>query len=292
MLNKYFNNQPNRRSNEQNLYEDLINESIQIRGHDIYYILRESRDKIDFILGEDPTSKFEDIYKMEVYVQNVKTFDGDEDYISAFGLEIRDNIKFLLTGRTFERMIPSNIAVRPREGDLIYSTLLNKMFEITFVKNDPIFYSLGRRSIDRGYIYELSCETFKYSHEKIDTGIKEIDEILRQVGYIQELFLDTGIGEYIIGEEVYTGNTLETATSKGKVVDWNPINKVIKIGEITGEFSSNTILIGNSSLSKHTIIDYDKLENQSRENIIDNLLFEQESNNSIIKTEINPFGAP
>ena len=49
---------------EQNLYEDLIIESLKIFGQDIYYLPRETISK-DNILGEDRASKFDDAYMIE-----------------------------------------------------------------------------------------------------------------------------------------------------------------------------------------------------------------------------------
>ena len=55
---------------EQNLYEDLIVESLKIYGQDVYYIPRTLVNR-DTILNEDPGSKFDDAYLMEAYIENV-----------------------------------------------------------------------------------------------------------------------------------------------------------------------------------------------------------------------------
>lgn len=284
-LNPFFNNQPKTIYGEQALYENLLNEAIQIRGHNVYYIPRESRDEIDWILGEDPTSKFVQEYQMEMYVQNTRDFDGAQDMLSKFGLDIQDNLKFLVTGRTFDRVM-NNQMPRPREGDLIYSTLFVKMFEITFVKSDPIFYSLGRTAADRPYLYELACETYKFSYEKIKTGIDEIDQIPKDHAYIIEFVLSENEGNYLIGEEVYVGD----GSVQAIVNDWNPTNHTIKLMNIVGEFSIDDILIGKSSTSEHIILGFDEKDSKPRLNIIDNILFENEANSSVDLSETNPFG--
>ena len=63
-------------------------------------------------------------------------------------------------------------ADRPQEGDLVYHPILSRMFEISFVDHDDPFYQL-----DNNPVYKLRCKQYEYSHEEIDTGITEIDEI-------------------------------------------------------------------------------------------------------------------
>jgi hypothetical protein len=61
---------------------------------------------------------------------------------------------------------------RPAEGDLIYFPLVKKLFEIKFVEHETIFYQSGRLQT-----YDLRCELFTYSSERLDTGIADIDVI-------------------------------------------------------------------------------------------------------------------
>lgn len=290
--NHYFNNVPRKQNDkEQALYEDLINECIFICGHDVQYFVRESRDEIDLILGEDPTSKFTNYYTMEMYVETTKDFLGDQDYMSKFGLEIRDHTKLLVTGRTFARCVPPTVAIRPREGDLIYSQLFNKMFEITFVKNDPIFHTHGRKAVSQAYAYELSCQAFKYSHEKISSGIPEIDSILGKHGHIIEIFMNVGANtfNYIIGEEVYQGVSYALADAKAEVVDWNRDNGSLKLAHVNGDFVVGNTVIGIASNTQYYATGHDALDTKATERITDNLLFERESNTSIDTSETSPF---
>lgn len=88
---------------EQNLYEDLIIESLKIYGQDVYYVPRTLINR-DTILGEDAASKFDDAYLIEAYIENVEGFEGAGDLYSKFGLEIRDEITFVLSRRQWERL--------------------------------------------------------------------------------------------------------------------------------------------------------------------------------------------
>jgi hypothetical protein len=65
-----------------------------------------------------------------------------------------------------------NTLNRPREGDLIYFPMVGKIFEVMFVDHKPTFYPMGRLQV-----YDLRCELFEYSSERINTGNTEIDLI-------------------------------------------------------------------------------------------------------------------
>lgn len=159
--------------NEQNLIDDLVIESIQIYGLDIIYITR-SLEGVDNILNEDDISIFDETWDFEVYVKNVDGFEGEGDFLSRFGLEIRDSVTLTVANRTFERYVTRHVAnrKRPFEGDLIYFPLNEKMFKITHVEHESVFYQTGALQV-----YDLKCELFEYSGERFETGRDNIDTL-------------------------------------------------------------------------------------------------------------------
>jgi hypothetical protein len=158
---------------EQNLIEDLIIESIRIYGHDVWYISR-TLGALDDLLNEDDLSIFKHAYSMEMYIKNVDGFEGEGDFLSRFGLQIRDSITFTCAIRTFNAEIGFHTEdVRPQEGDLIYFPLNNKIFEIKHVEHEAIFYQMGNLQT-----YDLRCELFEYSGERFETGWEDIDNLL------------------------------------------------------------------------------------------------------------------
>lgn len=157
---------------EQNLLENLIIESIKIYGQDMYYVPRTLNNK-DKIYGEDDVSTYDSATLVEFYIKNVEGFGGDGNFMSKFGLEIRDQVTFVIAKRVFEEEVDQNSAlIRPREGDLIFFPLNKKLFQIKYVDNKPIYYPLGALQT-----YELTCELFEYSGEQFNTGIPDIDDI-------------------------------------------------------------------------------------------------------------------
>jgi hypothetical protein len=183
--NLYFNNY--QFTEEQNLIEDLVTESIKIYGIDCYYMPRTLIAE-DGIFGEDTLSKFDAVtsgdgeveslsaYSIEMYIKSVDGFDGEGDFLSKFNIEIRDEMTLTVSRRRFSQEIEDSnttkAAGRPVEGDLIYFPLNNKLFEVKFVEHESIFYQMGSLQT-----YDLRCELFEYSHERLNTGIATIDEI-------------------------------------------------------------------------------------------------------------------
>jgi len=172
--NFYFNNFQN--SQEQLLIENLIIESIKIYGQDMFYVPRVIKNKDD-IYGADDISEYNRAYPVELYIKSVDGFTGDGNFMSKFGLEIRDQVVFSIAQRVFyEEVGMDSTLVRPNEGDLIYFPLNNKLFKIMFVNKFEMFYQLGALQT-----WELTCELFDYSSEKFNTGIAEIDSIQKNL---------------------------------------------------------------------------------------------------------------
>lgn len=157
---------------EQQLLESLIVESIKIYGYDVYYLPRTLVEK-DTIYGEDPSSRYDTNYGIEMYIKSVDGFQGDGDFLSKFNLEIRDSVIFTVARKTFmDEVATTEGTVRPNEGDLIYFPLNKKIFQVKFVEHESMFYQLGSLPV-----YDLTCELFEYSGEVLNTGIKNIDDL-------------------------------------------------------------------------------------------------------------------
>lgn len=166
--NFYFENYSN--SMEQTLIEDLIIESIKIYGIEVYYIPRTLGAR-DELLNEDDLSTFNDAYLIEMYIKNVDGFEGEGDFLSKFGLQIRDSMTLTVAMRIFNAEVGKYTEeVRPNEGDVVYFPLNGKMFEVQHVEHEAIFYQMGSLQT-----YDLRMELFEYSGERFNTGVVEID---------------------------------------------------------------------------------------------------------------------
>ena len=196
--NFFFNNFQN--SGEQLLIEDLIIESIRIYGLDMYFVPR-NPNSIDKIYGEDPTRSYTQAIPVEMYIKNIEGFAGEGDFLSKFNIQIRDQVTFSIARRVFEQEVGTyEGSIRPNEGDLIYLPLNRKLFEIKFVEHEAIFYQLGSLQM-----YDLKCELFEYNNEFIQTGIDNVDALMKNYSISQEvsagIFTENGL--YVLDEEGY-----------------------------------------------------------------------------------------
>ena len=294
--NFYFNNFPlNQVTSEQLLVEDLVIEAMQIHGMDVYYLPRSTRESFDTIYGEDPIKEYRYAYGIEMYLEDVTGMDGEGDFISKFGLEIRDEVTLLMSRKRFKATVPQ---IRPFEGDLIYIPLLQNFFEISFVEhenNQAMFYTLGRGRGGNVYVYAMKLKQFVFSEEVISTGIQEIDnQIFDSYKRTQLVTSNTGTsrGNYLANEIVYQGATLATANAQAIVYSWTPTSQLTVI-RVRGEFQSNVVVTGNTSSANFSLI-LANTDTQVNDNIFedqaDNTSIENESDAIIDFSENNPFG--
>lgn len=208
--NFFFNNFQS--SQEQLLLENLIIESIRIYGEDMFYIPRKLNN-YDEVYGADDQSSYEQAFPLEIYIKNVDGFKGDGNFMSKFGLEIRDQVIFSMAQRRFNEEVGTyTTQVRPNEGDLIYFPLNKKCFQIKFVNKFEMYYQLGALQT-----WEVTCELFEYSNEKFSTGIPEIDILQKKFDTNQ---LDWGI-------LTENGQRLTDENSDYMVLEFADLNKLL-----------------------------------------------------------------
>jgi hypothetical protein len=298
--NFYFNNFPQEQiTSEQLLVEDLVIEAMQIHGMDVYYMPRTSGDSEDMLYGEDTLKKYVTAYSLEMYLENVTGMEGEGDFISKFGLEIRDEVTLLVSRRRFKYATGASNLIRPREGDLIYIPLVQNFFEITFVEHEndqAMFYTLGRGRGGNVYVYALKMKQFVFSEELIVTGNDEIDGQIRDAYKRERLnMISGGSGTYVQDEIVYQGATLASANAKATVYGWSGTTRNLDIIRVMGTFANNTVSIGATSNARFTTANVSNdtvFDNNAFEDITDNTRIGTEADAIIDFTEHNPFGEP
>lgn len=272
-VSPYFNNVNHQYT--QRLNEDLVVEAIKIHGIDVYYLPKTFVNR-DLLFGEDELKKFTTAAQIEVYVNDFQGFGGEGDILSKFGLEVRDQVTFVMARRRFEQMRTEKLnlensgslivedgsvkrpsfrnnnnfslkletatangyaitANRPEEGDLIFYPSANTLFEIRFVEHEVPFYAFGSL-----YTYQIQCERFEYSSEKIDTGYAEIDSlednntlVLNNYEFLLEdgsrlLFEDSGalvVEEFKLHvQDTIANNVFFGTQADDGIVDWSEDN--------------------------------------------------------------------
>ena len=182
---------------EQRLVQDIVNEHLRFHGIEVTYIPRKFVNK-KTVIEEVQSSKFDDNFAIEAYVNTYDGYGGAGDILTKFGVSIRDELILTISKERFEDFIAPFMAgiddgtedselptpTRPREGDLVYFPLGQRLFEVKFVEHEDPFFQLGKN-----YVYQLKCELFEYEDEVIDTTIPEIDTQVQDEGVLSSLTL-------------------------------------------------------------------------------------------------------
>ncbi len=188
MLNPFFQQGS---KTEQGLIQDLINEQLKIYGVEVHYLPRKYVTS-NTVIKELIESKFENAYPIEAYVDTYDGYNGLGTLMTKFGIQDLDDLVITISRERFEtyispliKNIPNiKLSSRPKEGDLIYFPLGDRLFEIKYVEHEKPFYQL-----QKNYVYQLTCELFRYEDELLNTGIDNIDDNIVESGYIQSLTL-------------------------------------------------------------------------------------------------------
>jgi hypothetical protein len=284
---------------EQNLYEDLVIESLKMYGQDVYYLPRTIVNE-DRVFGDDVPSRFSASYKVEMYIENTEGFDGEGDLFTKFGVEIRDQATFVVARRrwtsTVNRFDNDINSERPREGDLIYLPLSNSMFQIMAVEHEQPFYQLSNLSV-----YKLRAELFEYNDEDLDTGVTAIDDIEKDYAYEYTLSLDSDGGGFTIGEIVT--QTLSTGVvMSGEVSEWISDTNTLKLIHIGADDGKYHEFVSSRTVSGTTNLDLGGTKANALVNSVseDNQISQNEQNDDFSTisddfldfSEDNPFGDP
>jgi len=186
---------------EQQMFEDIMIESLKIYGQETYYLPRKIITR-DMILNEDRESQFDDAYMIEMYIEDIEGFGGEGNLMSKFGIEIRDEVTFIVARRSWNKLVGTwNNTVdnfRPNEGDLIYLPLSGSLFEISFVEHEQPFYQLKNLPT-----YKLQCRLFEYNQEDFRTGIPDLDDIEKIHANVLSMLIRDITGEIELGKRYY-----------------------------------------------------------------------------------------
>jgi hypothetical protein len=224
-------------SRESDLFQQLVREQIQIFGFDVHYIFRKFQN-LDYLFGEDPVSKFNKSFQIEMFVSNYEFFEHQNKIIDKFGINLQDSLTLMVSKKRFtEESSKYGTDIAPNEGDIIYFPEYGGLYEIKYVQTRNSYFA-----------YELSCELFRYSGENIDTKIKEVDVIEKNLMHPVKKFTLSGTGKtFYDGETIYQGNSLATSTYKATVLNFNGASGAVEVHSEVGSPSITTYLSGYSS---------------------------------------------
>ena len=269
-------------SGEQSLVQSLINEQLKMYGVDIHYMPRKYLTEKS-ILKEVVQSKFDDAYPIEAYIDNFDGYDDMPSTLSKFGIQATNEVTLIISRERFETYISPlmkneenvKLSTRPKEGDLVYFPLGDRLFEVKYVEHEKPFYQLREN-----YVYKLTCELFRYEDEVIDTGVEEIDdtlggiegadgeEILIGSGGTQKLTLVGTASQATASIGIINGGIQQIfLTNRGKGFTFAPRVAISSApsGGLTGIATSKLLagvaIEGNISDSKKSVVQFIDLVN-------------------------------
>ena len=204
---------------EQGLIQDLINEQLRMYGVEVYYIPRKYITK-KTVIKEVIESEFNNAYPIEAYVDTYEGYEGAGTLLTKFGVQPYTDLTLIISKERYETYISPliknqpniELSSRPKEGDLIYFPLGDRLFEIKFVEHEIPFYQLQKT-----YVYTLRCELFRYEDEVINTGIEYIDDNIDDQGYVQTFdMIGAGVTATATANIVNGGVTFIQVTNRGE----------------------------------------------------------------------------
>ena len=311
---------------EQNLYKNLVAEVIQIYGHDVHYLDRTLVAE-DTVFGEDTLSKFRNSAKIEMYVENAGGgYAGEKELMTKFGLQDLSEITFVVAKHRFQELTKqftiedatdtasggsilleadtidmSDNAVtfegsdfyllsetdatgadRPLEGDLVFHPILKKLFEVNFVNDDEPFHQL-----DTNPVYKLSCRTFDYSSERLDTGIPSVDAIE------DALSVDTLVYQVTLEQSSAVNESVrihDTSTTRGLLKDETDNDNIIGEDDSTSVGENLLLETGEWLLQEDYIIGEGSRLSTDADPSAQNELFDRLDDTILDFSENNPFG--
>ena len=296
---------------EQDLYEDLVTESIKIFGQDVVYLPREQIAEDDLL--NETWNQYTQAFPIEMWLENAEAFEGDGNLLGKFGLEIRDQANFVVTKRRWENVVGSAASgitnfTKPREGDLLYMTMTQRLFEIKYVEPKSPFYQLAKLPS-----YTLTAELFEYNDQHFDTGWDEIDQIEWKNATSYSYIVGAATA-YTLGEKVtqWTGvndGDGDPINVQGYVSAWegNGVNRVTIISphqSVNGDGTFMTFSVQAAATRKLVGAESGTSSNittdqsgtiktfYNEDPFADNDEFEVAGDSVIDFTEANPFGDP
>jgi hypothetical protein len=225
---------------EQNLYVDLIVESIQHYGINTYYLPRTIVSR-DIVLNSDTESQFNDAFVVEMYPENIDGYGGTGDLMQKFGFEIKDEVTLVVAKRSWEKWVGMKTAreqQRPLEGDIVYIPYSKSYFEVTHVEHEQPFYQLANLPT-----YKLKCSLFEYNEEVFRTGLKEIDEIKYKFAKRTVIHVTNIVGQFKIGDRL------------NQVIQLDPeqiiSGEIVSINESTGMIELIDLAASNGQFGRY-----------------------------------------
>ncbi len=170
------------------IVKDIVEEVVAVIGFQAKYLPRKYGTALDPVFGEDPSSKFDTVWTLNILIDDYQEYGDVGDFYSKFGVSVTDEMKVSFTKTQFAGQTVDTDDDTPIAGDLLYFPDAEALFEVTFVGNDSSFYPTPEGP---QHVWTLTLKPWEYGGEDIDTGDAQIDALETEIQDAVDKELDT-----------------------------------------------------------------------------------------------------
>ena len=170
------------------MVKDIVEEVVAVIGFQAKYLPRKYGTALDPVFGEDPSSKFDTVWTLNILIDDYQEYGDVGDFYSKFGVTVTDEMKVSFTKTQFAEQTVETDDDTPIAGDLLYFPDAEALFEVTFVGNDSSFYPTPEGP---QHVWTLTLKPWEYGGEDIDTGDAQIDALETEIQDAVDKELDT-----------------------------------------------------------------------------------------------------
>ena len=160
------------------IIQDMVEEVVEVIGFQAKYLPRKYSTALDPVFGEDPSSKFDTVWTLQILIDEYQEYGDVGDFYGKFGISVTDEMKVTFTKKSFAEQTASTDDDTPISGDLLYFTDAEALFEVTFVGNDSTFYPSPEGP---AHVWTLTLKPWEYGGEDIDVADAEITALETEI---------------------------------------------------------------------------------------------------------------
>ncbi len=160
------------------IIQDMVEEVVEVIGFQAKYLPRKYSTALDPVFGEDPSSKFDTVWTLQILIDEYQEYGDVGDFYGKFGISVTDEMKVTFTKKSFAEQTAATDDDTPIAGDLLYFTDAEALFEVTFVGNDSTFYPSPEGP---AHVWTLTLKPWEYGGEDIDVADAEITALETEI---------------------------------------------------------------------------------------------------------------
>ena len=83
------------------IIQDMVEEVVEVIGFQAKYLPRKYSTALDPVFGEDPSSKFDTVWTLQILIDEYQEYGDVGDFYGKFGISVTDEMKVTFTKKSF-----------------------------------------------------------------------------------------------------------------------------------------------------------------------------------------------